>query len=165
LHLVWRKDVFPTEILLATNGSPEAIVAEEAAVELASGTSSVLHVVFVVNTIPQLPYPHATARERSEALLEAKKLGGLRLLDNRVRRIRELGGDVVASYYREGSPDKEVARLGEELGVGLIVTGGCRRPWYERVFGPGFSERLLRRASRPVLVVADMSKLGQTVPK
>jgi nucleotide-binding universal stress UspA family protein len=157
--------VFPTEILLATNGSPEAVVAEEAAIDLAVGTGSVLHVVFVVNTIPELPYPHAAARERSEALLEAKKLGGLRLLDSRVRRIRELGGDVAASYYREGSPEKEVSRLGEELGVGLIVTGGCRRPWFERVFGRGFSERLLRRASRPVLVVGNMSTRGQTVPK
>jgi nucleotide-binding universal stress UspA family protein len=157
--------VFPTQILLATNGSPEAVVAEEAAVDLAVGTGSVLHVVFVVNTIPELPYPHAVARERSEALLEAKKLGGLHLLDNRVRRIRELGGDVAASYYREGSPDKEVLRLGEELGVGLIVTGGCRRPWFERIFGRGFSERLLRRASRPVLVVGNMSTRSQSVPK
>lgn len=157
--------MFPTEILLATNGSPEAVVAEEAAVELAVGTGSALHVVFVVNTIPQLPYPHATARERSKAILEAKKLAGLRLLDNRVRRIRELGGEVAASHYREGSPDKEVAGLGKELDVGLIVTGGCRRPRFERIFGRGFSERLLRRADRPVLAVGDMSKRGQTVPK
>jgi nucleotide-binding universal stress UspA family protein len=155
--------VFPTEILLATNGSPEAIVAEEAAVELAVGTGSVLNVVYVVRTVPELPYPHVAARERTEALLEAKKLGGLRLLDNRVRRIRELGGEVAASHYREGSADKEILRLGEELDVGLIITGGNRRPWFERVFGRGFSERLLRRANRPVLVVGYRSRRGQVV--
>lgn len=155
--------MFPTEILLATNGSPEAVVAEEAAVELAVGTGSVLHVVYVVHTIPELPYPRVAERERSEALLEAKKLGGLRLLDNRVRRIRELGGEVAASHYREGSADKEILRLGEELGVGLIITGGNRRPWFERVFGRGFSERLLRRAKRPVLVVGYRSRRGQAV--
>ena len=157
--------MFPTEILLATNGSPEAVVAEEAAVELAVGTGSVLHVVHVVHTVPELPYPRATARERSEAILEARKLGALRLLDNRVRRVRELGGDVVASYYREGSAEREILGLANELDVGLIVTGGRRRPWFERVFGRGFSERLLRRADRPVLVVGDLSKQEQTVTK
>lgn len=157
--------MFPTEILLATNGSSEAVVAEEAAVELARGTGSLLHVVHVVRTAPELPYPHAVPRERSEEFLEARRLGGLRLLDNRVRRIRKLGGDVVASHYREGIPEREVSKLGAELGVGLVVIGGRRRPWFERVFGSGFSERLFRKADRPVLVVGDGDRQGQAVPR
>jgi len=44
-------------ILLATDGSGEASLAEEAAVDLARGTGSELHVVYVVSTVPELPYP------------------------------------------------------------------------------------------------------------
>lgn len=155
--------MFPTQILLATNGSREAIEAEAAAVELAAGTGSALHVVFVVDVAPELPYPQATTRERSEALLEARKLKALRLLDTRVQVLRELGGEVAGSHYREGNPDREVARLAAELDVGLIITGGRRRPWYERLFGLGFSEKVLRRADRPVLVIGEKSQAGQTV--
>jgi nucleotide-binding universal stress UspA family protein len=85
--------LFPTKILLAVDGSGEAALAARATVELASGTDSELHVVHVVSTVPELPYPRASARERSEALLEWKRLGGLKLLDDRVRWMEEvLGG-------------------------------------------------------------------------
>ncbi len=67
--------MFPTKILLATNGSLEASLAEEAAVELANGTGSELHVVSVVKTTPELPYPRSSMRERSEAMLERRKMG------------------------------------------------------------------------------------------
>jgi len=145
--------MFPTKILVATDASDEAYPAVEAAVELASGTGSELHTVFVVSTEPELPYPSFTARERNEAYLEQKRLGGLRLLERQVRRVEELGGSVAASHYREGNPAKEVVKLGREIEAGLIVTGGRRRPWFVRIFGPGFSTKILRKADRPVLVV------------
>lgn len=159
--------VFPTKILLATDGSAEASVAEEAAVELANGTGSELHVVYVVSTVPELPYPRASARERSEALLERKRLRGLGLLDARVKHIEEeLGGTVSGSHYREGKPEKETVFLGQELEAGLIVTGGKRRPWYERLFaGSGFSERVSRRGGRPVLVAGESKPRRKAVRK
>lgn len=158
--------MFPTKVLLATYGSGEASLAEEAAVDLARGTGSELHVVYVVSTVPELPYPSSSPKGRSEALLEQRRLGGLKLLDDRVRRIEDLGGAVAASYYREGKPQKEVISLSEEIGAGLVIVGGRRRHWLERVFcGGGFSENLLRRAGRPVLVVSESKLLGSTVPK
>ncbi|HET7479072.1 MAG TPA: universal stress protein [Rubrobacteraceae bacterium] len=158
--------MFPTRILLATDGTWEAALAEETAVELSDGTGSELHVVHVVHLTPELPYPNTALRERSEALLEWKKLDGIRLLDDRVRRLEELGCSVTASYYREGWPQKEVIRLAEEIDAGLVITGGHRRPWFERIFcGPGFSETVLRRAGRPVLVVSERRLQGSTVPR
>lgn len=159
--------MFPTRILLATDGSSEAALAEEAAVELANGTGSELHVVHVVLMVLELPYPpRSPAKRQSEAWLEWSKLRGLKLLDDRVRRIEDLGGSVTASYYREGRPEKEVIRLGEELDVGLVMTGGTRRPWFERIFcGAGFSENVLRRAGCPVLVVSERRLQGSTVPR
>lgn len=124
-----------------------------------------MHIVYVVSILPELPYPHAAARERSEAMLERRRLGALRFLDDVAGRIEDLGGRVAASHYREGKPEWEIVRLGEELDAGLIVTGGRRRPWFERIFGTGFSERLSRRADRPVLVVGGREPRGSTVPR
>jgi nucleotide-binding universal stress UspA family protein len=157
--------MFPKKILVATDASGEAYPAVEAAVELANGTGSELHVVFVVSTAPELPYPKFIARERNEAYLEQKRLGGLRLLGHQVRRVEELGGKVTQSHYREGKPEREVIRLGREIGAGLIVTGGQKRPWFVRLFGPSFSTRLFRKADRPVLIVDKYTLQNLVVPK
>jgi len=147
--------IFPTSILLVTDGSREATLAAEAAVELANGTGSELHVVHVVSTAPEMPYPRRFAKERTEALLEAKKLGALTLLDERVVGIEKLGAKVTGSHYREGKPHEEVVRLGEELEVGLVIMGERSQSWFERAFVRSSSERVLSRANRPVLVVRE----------
>ncbi len=166
IHLVLRDVMFPTKILLAVDGSKETPSAVRAAVELAGGTGSEVHVVHVVSTVPELPYPHSTAKERSEAILERRKLKGLEFLDEQVRRIREaLGGGVAASYYREGRPEKELLRLAEEIDAGLIMMGGRRRTRFERIFGANPAERLMRRADRPVLVVDGSGSRGSVVPR
>jgi nucleotide-binding universal stress UspA family protein len=157
--------MFPTRILLATDGSRGASLAMEAAVEVSNGTDSELHVVHVVSTVPELPYPRAVAKERSEAILELRRLHGLRLLEVQSRQIEELGGSVAATHYREGKPEKEVILLGRELDVGLIMTGGRRRYWFDHIFGPGFSETVTRRADCPVFVVGRQGLQGSTVPR
>ena len=81
--------MFPTRI---------ASLAMEAAVEVSNGTDSELHVVHVVSTVPELPYPRAVAKERSEAILELRRLHGLRLLEVQARQIEELGGSVAATH-------------------------------------------------------------------
>jgi nucleotide-binding universal stress UspA family protein len=159
--------MFPTKILLATDGSREASLAAKVAVELANCTASELHVVHVLHTVLEFPYPpRSPAKEQSEALLEQRRLKGLKLLDDQVKWVEEdLGGSVRSSYYREGRPEKEVIRLGKELDMGLIMTGGQKRLWFERIFGAGFSETVLRRADRPVLVIDERRLQGSSVSR
>jgi nucleotide-binding universal stress UspA family protein len=141
--------------LLVADGSREATLAAEAAVELVNGTGSELHVVHVISTVQEMPYPRRFAMERTEAFLEAKKLHALTLLDRRVAWIEKNGGKVEGSHYREGKLDEEVIRLSEELDVGLVITGDRKLGWFERAFARSFSERVLSRANRPVLVVRE----------
>ena len=141
--------------MLVTDSSREATWAAGVAVDLVNGTGSELHVVHVVSTVQEPPYPRHFAKERTQALLEAKKLHALTLLDKRIAWIEKLGGKVAGSHYREGKPDEEVIRLGEELDVGLVITGDRKLGWLERTFARSFSERVLSRANRPVLVVRD----------
>ena len=142
--------------MLVADGSREATLAAEAAVKLVSGTGSELHVVHVISTAQEMPYPRYYAKERTEALLEAKKLHALTLLDKRVAWIeKKIGGKVTGSHYREGKPAEEVIRLSEELDVGLVISGDRKLGWLERAFAKSFSERVLSRANRPVLVVRE----------
>jgi nucleotide-binding universal stress UspA family protein len=140
---------------LVTDGSQEATLAAEAAIELVNGTGSDLHLVHVVSTAPEMPYPRDFAKERTEAFLEAKKLHALTLLDKRVAWIEKIGGKVAGSHYREGKPVEEVVRLSKELDVGLVISGDRKLNWFERTFSRSFSERVLSRTNRPVLAVRE----------
>ena len=163
--------MFPAKILVAVDGSKETSLALQAAAELAEGTGSELHLVHVVPIAPQRPYPyswatHSWAKERSEVQLEWKKLRGLELLDAQARHVEEvLWSTVTATHYREGRPEKEVVRLGEEIDAGLIVVGGQGRPWFERIFEADVSEKIFRWADRPVLIVGEQGRQGSTVPR
>jgi nucleotide-binding universal stress UspA family protein len=157
--------MFPTKILVAVDGFRGMSSTVRAAVELASGTDSELHVVHVVPTVPELPYLHLAAKERVEHFFEWRRLKGLELLDDQVRRVGEdLGGSVAASYYREGKPEKELVLLGEEIEAGLIMIGGQRQTRFERVFGANLAEKVLRRAGRPVLIVEDREAWEMALP-
>ena len=145
--------MYPTKILLATDGSKESAPALRTAVELAVGTGSQLHLVHAISTVPQRPYPRAYERELREAILHRTRLAALALLDEKVSQVEEMGGTVAGSHYREGRPIEEVLQLSDELGVGLIVTGGQIFGRLERLFASSFCEDLLLRAKCPVLMV------------
>ncbi len=106
------------------------------------------------------------AKERSEAILEWRKLKGLEFLDEQVMRIGDdLGAGIAASHYREGRPEKELVRLGNEIEAGLIMMGGRRRTRLERIFGTSTAEKVQRWADRPVLVVDGCGSRGSAVPR
>jgi nucleotide-binding universal stress UspA family protein len=156
---------------VVADGSDGASLAVQAAVELAEGTDSELHLVHVVPIVPERTRPyswanHSWAKERSEAQLEWRKLRGLKLLDDQVRRVEEeLGGTLTRTYYREGRPEKEVVRLGDEIDAGLIVTKSQGCPWLERIFGARFSKGVFWWADRPVLIVGELGWRGSTLPR
>ena len=147
--------MYPTKILLATDGSEESAPAVRTAVELANGTGSELHVAHAISTAPQRPYPRRFERARSEDLLQRKRLAALTLLDEKVRQVEKMGGIVAGSYYREGDPTDEVLSLAEELGVGLIITGGRRLAKLRLFWSSGYPMELFRRAGCPVLIVRE----------
>ncbi|MGB3683980.1 MAG: universal stress protein [Rubrobacteraceae bacterium] len=151
--------MFPTRILLATDGSPGAEGAVEAAVELSTDTGSELHVLRSVSMVVEPPYARMATKDQVGGMLENRKLRAVVALDEQVGVVGKLGGEVADSYYREGKLDREAVRLAEELDAGLIVTGGREpgRAWktLARIlpFLGDPAERTLHRSRRPVLVV------------
>ena len=147
--------MYPTKILLATDGSEESTPASRTAVELANGTGSELHVAHAISTAPQRPYPRRFQRAKSEDLLQRKRLAALTLLDEKVRQAEKMGATVAGSYYREGHPTEEILRLADELGAGLIITGGRRLTRPRLFWSSSYPMELFRRARCPVLIVRE----------
>jgi nucleotide-binding universal stress UspA family protein len=136
--------VFPTKILLATDGSGEAELAARTAVELAEKTGSELHVAHVGET--SVPPFYSRIREQIEN--DARTV-----LDEQVKRIEDSGGKVAETHLRVGEPEKEVVVLAQELGVGLVIVGGRGKGAVRRYLVGDVAEAVFRHAPCPVMVV------------
>jgi nucleotide-binding universal stress UspA family protein len=150
--------IFPTRILSATDGSEEATLAAQTAIELANKTGSELHVVYA----DMLPYSHALnqgyqagvdvgvyVQDESEELMRI----GQGRLDEQVRKIKAAGGSVAQAHYRLGRPEAEITALAEEIGAGLIVVGSRGLGGIRRTVLGSVSDSVVRHAPCPVLVV------------
>src|SRR5829696_7726638 len=125
--------IFPTKILLATDGSEEAALAVRTAADIAQKTGSELHVVYVGPSLeyvgmgpPQIGDIPAPTQEQLSA--EARQL-----------------------------LDAEV----EEVGVGLVVMGSRGRGGIRRALMGSVSDSVVRHAHCPVLVVRRETSEGE----
>jgi len=140
--------IFPTKILVATDGSREAELAAATAANLAKSTDSELHVVHVGELRPT--FLAQTEEEPAELQREAR-----RLLDEQERRVEEAGGTVKEAHLRQGRADEEIVDLAESLGIGLIVMGSRGRGRIRRALMGSVSDSVVRHAHCPVTIVRE----------
>ena len=155
--------IFPTTILLATDGSQEAELAGRTAADVAEKTGSELHVVHVFGIAPLGPpvYPVATdfeGIEQGEPLLEEDLMRtteqqAKETLEAEVEKVRSAGRDVAQAHLREGRVAPEIVALAEDIGAGLIVIGSRGRGGIRRALMGSASDLVVRHAHCPVLVV------------
>ena|SRR5829696_4203385 len=146
--------IFPTKILLATDGSEEAALASQTAADVAEKTSSELDIVHVGEPL-YIPRHYEGLYmgeyiEEEEKELERRARG---LLDDQVEKLKATGGSVAQAYLRTGTPDEEIIALAEELRAGLIVIGSRGRGGVRRALMGSVSDSVVRHACCPVLVV------------
>jgi nucleotide-binding universal stress UspA family protein len=155
--------IFPTRILLATDGSAEAEVATGTAVDLARMSDSELHVVHVLDVAPSpaLLYPEATDPEGAEVSDQALEQDlqrrvdqlGRQILDAEAERVQAAGGTVAGSHLAMGDAPREIVHLAEDLDAGLVVIGSRGRGGIRRALMGSVSDAVVRHAHCPVLVV------------
>ena len=153
--------IFPTRILLATDGLEEATLAAETAIDLANKTGSELHVVHVRISLYSPAFSKAYEgyeegvdvgaylQDESEELTRR----GQGLLDEQVRKIKAAGGNVAQAHLRVGRPEAEITALAEEIGAGLIVVGSRDLGGIRRSLLGSVSDSVVRHAHCPVFVV------------
>jgi nucleotide-binding universal stress UspA family protein len=137
--------VFPTKILLATDGSEATVQATEAATDLAVKSGSELHVVHVWHDVPG-PYAHAFVKREL-------RRQGQEILDEQVHKLEDAGGIVAQAHLRVGRTSDEVIELSEELEVGLLVVGSRGLSTMRRILVGSHSEEIVHHAHVPVMVV------------
>jgi nucleotide-binding universal stress UspA family protein len=141
--------IFPSRILLATDGSEEAELAATTAADLAKSTDSELHVIHVGET-PLVYHPerHGYRAEYEEHEREARQL-----LAAQVERIKGAGATVAQAHLRMGRADEEIVDLAQSIGAGLIVMGSRGRGRIRRALMGSVSESVVRHAHCPVTIV------------
>jgi nucleotide-binding universal stress UspA family protein len=157
--------IFPTKILLATDGSREAELAARTAVDLTDKTTSELHLVHIFGIAPWYPiYPEATAPGEwvaqedpmlEEDLQRTSEQRAREILDTEVDKARSAGATVAQAYLREGGVATEIVTLAEEIGAGLIVMGSRGHGGIRRALLGSVSDSVVRHAHCPVLVVRE----------
>jgi nucleotide-binding universal stress UspA family protein len=140
--------IFPTKILLATDGSREAELAATTASDLANATNSELHIVHVGELLPTLLAQ--TEVEPAQLEREARER-----LDEQVRRVEEAGGTIKEAHLRLGRADEEIVDLAQSLDVGLIVMGSRGHGRIRRALMGSVSDSVVRHAPCPVTIVRE----------
>lgn len=148
--------MFPTKILLATDGSPESAHAARMAVMLSKKLGAEMHVVYVGHVPNVFGAPESAVAEADELWATLREIGerdARERLAELAEKVREAGGEVAEAHAKVGRTDAEIVRLAEELDAGLVVLGS-------RGFGPlrraamgSVSLSVVRHAHCPVLVV------------
>jgi nucleotide-binding universal stress UspA family protein len=156
--------IFPTKILLTTDGSSEAELAARTAVDLSQQTNSELHVIHVWDiATTALLYPEATDPEGVELpdpilvedLERSAEQRGREVLDAEVERVRSADGTVAQAHLMMGDAAREIIHLAEDLGAGLVVMGSRGRGGIRRALLGSVSDSVVRHAHCPVLVVRE----------
>jgi nucleotide-binding universal stress UspA family protein len=150
--------IFPTKILLATDGSKEAGLSLTTAADLAHSTNSELHVAYVFPTAVQRPFPNpilARPADEMEHELEEAMHQAQSFLDKQVERVKEEGIEVAETHLVRGRPDREIVHLSEEVGAGLIVMGSRGLGGVRRALMGSVSDSVVRHAHSPVLIVRE----------
>jgi nucleotide-binding universal stress UspA family protein len=144
--------IFPTRILLATDGSEEAELATVRAVDLAGATDSELHVVHV-GVVPIFLKSYPGTLGYYGKLYEQIEEVSRELLRKQSWRVKAAGGTVAGAHLRMGEVDLEIVALAEELQADLIVMGSRGLGGVRRALMGSVSDSVVRHAHCPVLVV------------
>jgi nucleotide-binding universal stress UspA family protein len=142
--------IFPTTILLATDGSKEAELAASTAAELSERTDSELHIIHV-GEVPLVYHPERHGGYHVE--YEKVEAQARELLEAQVEKVKEAGVTVAQAHLRMGRADEEIVELAESMGVGLIVMGTRGHGRIRRALMGSVSESVVRHAHCPVTIV------------
>jgi nucleotide-binding universal stress UspA family protein len=141
-------------ILLATDGSKDAELAANAALDLSKKLDSELHVVYVEPMPERHSAPMRFAVDLPPEVVRSVEQEANAKLEKLLEKLRqEEGAEVGEAHARVGLPAAEILALAEELGVGLIVMGSRGLGGIRRALLGSVSDSVVRHAHCPVMVV------------
>lgn len=138
------------DILLPTDGSDAVERAVEEALHLAELAGGRLHVLYVVDTSAAGGVPEAEAMALREMLEQSGR--------EAIAAVETAAADrdvPVSTVLRGGSAHREIVAYADEADVDLIVMSTHGRAGLDRLLLGSVTERVIRQATRPVLVTRE----------
>lgn len=140
----------PDRLLLATDGSEDAMLAARVATDLSQRTGARLHVAHAwYHLVKGLAYPTLEWAEYSELYEREAR----RILESQVDEIEAADCSVAQSHLLHAPPIDAILDLCEELRPGLAIVGSRGLGPVRRMFVGSVSEGVVHHARCPVLVV------------
>ena len=136
-------------LLVPTDGSPEGRRAVAHAIDLAAVHGAAVTAVYVVDTAKYSGLPMETSWKGIDQLFRSEAEDALETVESLAA---DRGVDVESTTV-DGTPSAEICRLAETGEYDLIVMGTHGRGGIDRLLLGSVAEKVVRRASIPVLTV------------
>jgi nucleotide-binding universal stress UspA family protein len=143
------------QILIATDGSETANEAADFGIEMVGCSGAKVYAVYVIDTTPYRSVPLDKIWSK-EVLDEFEQAG--HEATSYVERIGKAAGVEVESRVLKGHPAEKIVSFAEDNNIDMIIMGSLGKGGYERVVLGSVSEKVLRHAKIPVLIVRERHK-------
>lgn len=140
--------LFPTKVLLATDGSENSLPALRAA-DLSAKTDSGIHLIYVGKGISKPANYNDPSSGDQQYAQKAWEL-----LDEQIQQIEQEGGSVAESHIVPGeNPAREIVNLTREPDIGMVVVGSRGLSRLQYALQGSVSSTVVQEAYCPVLVM------------
>lgn len=153
----------PTVYLVAIDGAPSSEHVLEVACQLggALGGAAELHLVHAMPVVPPATASAIGALMTSNELLEA----GRAILDQASAHAASRFGGRIAGHLVVGDAAREITQLAASVGADLTIVGTAGKTGVKRLALGSVSEKVVRHAGCPVLVVRPKDYHAPIVPE
>ncbi|NLN43390.1 MAG: universal stress protein [Methanosarcina sp.] len=142
-------------ILIATDGSETANEAAEFGIEIVGCTGAKIYAVYVIDTTPYRSVSLDKIWSR-ETLDEFERVG--HEATSYVEKLGKAAGLEVETRVLRGHPAEKILSFSEDNNINMIIVGSLGKGGYERALLGSVSEKIVRHAKIPVLVVRERHK-------
>src|SRR3712207_6305256 len=143
-------NTLPTRIVLATDGSEDAVLATRAAVDLSNGMGTELYVAHAWRFVhPYAGYPRVMWDDYTHLYEREAR----RVLESQLEMVEGTGGTEAESRVLKSPPIDAIPHLCEEIEPDLLVLGSRGLGLVQRVLVGSVSEGVIHHARCPVLVI------------
>ncbi len=143
------------QILIATDGSETANEAADFGIEMIGCSGAKIYAVYVIDTTPYRSVPLDQIWSK-ETLEDFEKEG--QEATAYIEKIGKAAGAEVETRVLKGNPAEKTLTFAEDNNLDMIIVGSLGKSGYERLLMGSVSEKIIRHAKVPVLVVRERHK-------
>lgn len=140
------------QILIATDGSETANEAADFGIEMVGCSGAKVYAVYVIDTTP---YRSVSLDKiwSKETLEEFEKVG--HEATSYIEKTGKAAGMEVESRVLKGNPAEKIISFAEDNNIDMIIVGSLGKGRYERAVLGSVSEKIVKHAKVPVMVVRE----------